>query len=373
MLIDPVDIASLSDGRGVRNNFSCAPAARDSRKFISHGLCDLQINGFAGVDYNDPEASPESIANSLEAMLRTGVTRCLPTVITADIDWQSRCFKALEAARASSPLASAMIAGYHLEGPFLNPAPGYSGCHPASDMRPAGLDYVERVQEAANGQIRLVTVAPEMPGVLALIPQLVNRGIRVAIGHSAADYDTLQRAIDAGACMSTHLGNGVASPLPKSDNTVLAQLSMDRLSAGFIADDYHIRRHVLQVYLRAKMSKNTILVTDGTAGSGAVPGPYTLGKIAIERQQEPVVYVPGTTNLAGSAATLDACVSNVCRWYGIDIDTAISWASSRARSIIGLSDIPVAGDHVEWVTWQWDERGMHVTSVQLGEYRVHTT
>ena len=367
MLLSPDTIESLHDDKGLRNAIQGTSAAKNALQFVSQGLCDLQINGFAGIDYNDPTARPDQIEQSLRAMLSTGVTRCLPTIITASLDWQQGCIAALEAARESSPLVNAMIAGYHLEGPFLNPEPGYSGCHPAQHMIAGNLDYVQRLQSVANGQIKLVTLAPEVPGVMDMIAPLSKQGICVAVGHSAADYSTLQQALDSGARMSTHLGNGTAPLLAKSDNTILSQLSLDGLSAGFIADDYHVRRHVLGVYLRAKQSANTVLVTDGTAGSYAPPGQYTLGKLAIERQQEPVVYQPGTTSLAGSATTLDRCVSNVCQWYGTAPDTAIDWAAKHARRLINLSDTPVAGEKLEWVWWEKSDDGLKVTKVQLGD------
>lgn len=367
MLISPDTIESLHDGKGLRNTTQASSITEGALKFVSQGLCDLQINGFAGIDYNDPTASPDDIEQSLRAMLSTGVTRCLPTIITADFNWQQGCIAAFEEARQHFPLANAMIAGYHLEGPFLNPQPGFSGCHPAQHMIAGDLDYLHRLQEAANGQIKLVTLAPEIPGVMNMIAPLSKQGICVAIGHSAADYATLQQALDLGARMSTHLGNGTAPLLAKSDNTILSQLSIDGLSAGFIADDYHLQRHVLGVYLRAKPSKNTVLVTDGTAGSGATPGRYTLGKLPIERQQEPVVYQPNTKSLAGSATTLDRCVNNVCQWYGIAPETAIDWAAKHARKLINLTDTPVAGENAEWVWWEKSDDGLRVTKVQLGD------
>jgi len=373
MLLDPDTIESLSN-HGIRNARSpndcviSTPSAKDlPQRFVTQGLVDLQINGFAGVDYNDPLATPDAIEASMRSMVKTGVTRCLPTVITADLEWQSRCFKTLENARAQSALTASMITGYHLEGPFLNPEPGYSGCHPAADMRAGELDYFERVQAAANGQIRLVTVAPERPGVMALIPQLVKRNVCVAIGHSSADHETVQRAVEAGASMSTHLGNGVAPMVKKSDNIVLSQLANDKLAASFIADGMHLKEHVLGIYLRAKTAKRTVLVTDGTAGSAAKPGRYTLGKIAIERQLEPTVTIPGTSSLAGSATTLDQCVRNVCSWYEVSMQDAVSWASSCARRVIGMSDTAIEGDPVEWVWWETINGEPHIKRVQLGQ------
>ena len=371
MLINPSQVALLHD-KGIRNDVSIDARRIDTGEsstgtWVSTGLCDLQINGFAGVDYNDPAITEEAIEASLLAMLATGVTCCLPTVITAPKAWQRDCFKALEAGRSASTLASHMIAGYHLEGPFLNPAPGYCGCHPATAMVAASWDYFQQLQDAANGMIRLITVAPEMPGVMALIPRWVDAGVTVAIGHSAADYTELCAAVDAGATLSTHLGNGMPATVAKSDNTILAQLSIDKLCASFIADDYHLQRHVLGVYLRAKQDSRTILVTDGTAASGAAAGRYTLGKVELERGAEPVVHIPGTRSLAGSATTLDVCIRHVVQWYGTPVDIATDWASDRPRELIGLPSSAVAGDTADWVWWCRKDDAVFVERVQLGE------
>ncbi len=196
---------------------------KGASRVVSSGLCDLQVNGFAGVDYNDPSLTPKAFEQSLFTMLRTGVTTCLPTIITGSEDWQTQCFLALEAGRNASNLAQAMVPGYHLEGPFLNPEEGFRGCHPAQWMGPAKWDHFERLQKAAGERIRLITVAPEIKGVLELIPMWVEQGITVAIGHCNPSRDILLRAADAGATLSTHLGNGIAQMLPKTDNPILGQ------------------------------------------------------------------------------------------------------------------------------------------------------
>ena len=342
---------------------------RDTR-VISSGLCDLQVNGFAGVDYNDPTLMPEEFEKSLFAMLSTGVTTCLPTVITGSEDWQIQCFHALEAGRNASKLAQAMVPGYHLEGPFLNPEEGFCGCHPTKWMRSATWDHFERLQEAAGGRITLITVAPEIKGVLDLIPKWVEKGIAVAIGHCNPDRDTLLRAADAGATLSTHLGNGIAQMLPKTDNPILGQLAEDRFSASFIADGFHQQPHVLGVYLRAKQSIRTILVTDGTAGSASLPGSYSVGPIGIERQPEGMVYIHGTRILAGSSATLSGCLANVINWYGTPFDEAIRWASEQPRRLIGLPESLLVGKPKSQVVWKMETQKPVVERVHLGNWNL---
>jgi len=133
------------------------------------GLVDLQVNGFAGVDFNSPGLTSDSLQLSLEAMLATGVTACLPTIITGSETHLLTCLSALEKARNSSRLAKTMVAGYHLEGPFLSKLPGYSGCHPVEAMCAADPEMFLRLQQAAGGNIRLVTLAPEVEGAIAFI------------------------------------------------------------------------------------------------------------------------------------------------------------------------------------------------------------
>ncbi len=343
---------------------------KGASRVVSSGLCDLQVNGFAGVDYNAPSMTQEAFEQSLFSILRTGVTTCLPTIITGSVDWQTRCFRALEAGRNASKLAQTMVPGYHLEGPFLNPEEGFRGCHPAKWMVPAKWDYFEQLQEAAGGRIRLITVAPEIKGVLELIPMWVEQGIAVAIGHCNPSREILLKAADAGATLSTHLGNSTAQMLPTKDNPILGQLAEDRFSASFIADGFHQKPHVLGVYLRAKKSTRTILVTDSTAGSAAPPGVYSLGPISIERQPEAVVYLPGTRNLAGSAATLSDCLANVVNWFGTPFDEAIRWASEQPRRLIGLPETQLIGDPLAQVVWKTEADNPLVTRVRLGTWNL---
>ena len=198
---------------------------------VTPGLFDVQVNGFAGIDFNDAGITPSSLDHALEAMRRTGVTLCLPTIITAKPHELEARFAALDRAVVESRLGPAMCPGYHLEGPFLNPAEGYRGCHPPEAMTAADPALIDRLEAKLTRPILLVTLAPEVDGALALIAKASARGKLVAIGHSAATGDILRRAVAAGLKLSTHLGNGVLRTLHKFDNTLMAQLAEDGLSA----------------------------------------------------------------------------------------------------------------------------------------------
>ena len=331
------------------------------------GLCDIQLNGFAGIDFNNPNLNPEDFHRSMQALLRTGVTNVLPTLITANQGDLYRNFEALERARAFSPIAQMMVKGYHLEGPFLNPAQGFAGCHPSQFMgrKPSWEKFVSW-QAAAGGRIKLLTVAPEMPGVLELITKCVESGVRVSLGHTNASHEDIRKAVGAGASLSTHLGNGVAQLLPKVDNPILSQLAEEGLTASFIADGFHQKPHVLRVYIKAKGSDRTILVSDGTAASGTVPGTYYLGATKIQSKPEGVVHLFGTQNLAGSAATLLECLQNVISWYNISLEQGIRWASIQPRQLLGWPTTQNVGDLAELLEWEYINDRWTPASVQLG-------
>ena len=333
------------------------------------GLVDLQVNGFGGVDFNTPGITLDSLEHSLEAMLASGVTTCLPTIITASEIHLKRCLADLETARNSSALAKTMIAGYHLEGPFLSTLPGFSGCHPVQEMGAVNPKLFLGLQDAAGGNIRLLTLAPEVDGALAFIEKLVSDGIIVALGHTAAGIDKIREAVEAGATLSTHLGNGTSSELRKNDNPIMAQLGEDQLSASFIADGYHLSPEILKVYLRAKCSERVVLITDATAGASAVPGRYRLGALELLLGSDPVIYDQQTSRPVGSAVTLDQCVRNVMRWYDISLEEAVSWAGGNPLKLLSTSQATkFLAESERHVWWKEEKDGWIVKAAQSGKF-----
>ena len=207
---------------------------------VTPGLFDLQVNGFAGIDFNDEAITPETLDHALEPMRATGVTRCLPTFITALADALDARFKALDRAVTTGRLGPGMCPGYHLEGPFLNPADGYRGCHPPSAMTAADPELVARLEAGLSRPILLITLAPEVEGAVELIRWAKARGKVIAIGHSAAKGDVPAEARCGRAFALDPSRQWRAARLHKFDNTIFAQLAEDRLFADFIADGIHI-------------------------------------------------------------------------------------------------------------------------------------
>lgn len=298
---------------------------------ITGGLFDLQVNGYAGVDFNDPSITPALVDGALEAMLADGVTGCLPTIITAHPNELAERFQALDAAVMASRLGRTMVPGYHLEGPFLNDGPGYRGCHPAQAMADPDLDLVRHLDSLIGRPILLVTLAPERTGGIEAVSALRKTGKAVAIGHSAAGHDTVRQAADAGATLSTHLGNGLPALMPKLENPLLAQLAEPRLTACLIADGHHMSRQALGALVQLKGAENCILVTDAVIAAGASPGPFRFAGMDIALDDDGRVTQPGGTGLAGSALRLDQAVRNVVSWEITDANVAIAMAGDHPR------------------------------------------
>jgi N-acetylglucosamine-6-phosphate deacetylase len=298
------------------------------------GLTDLQVNGYAGIDFNDAGLTAGALDHALDAMRAANVTTCLPTLITADeVTLQAR-LAALDHAVAQSRLGPAMVPGYHLEGPFLSPTPGYAGCHPPSAMIPGDPAVLQRLTQPLRRPVLLLTLAPERPGASPVITWARANGIIVAMGHTEADADATTRAIHAGVTLSTHLGNALPQPQPKFRNPLMAQLANDALHASFIADGIHIPPEALKVLLRAKTPHRAVLVTDATAAAAAPPGLYSFAGMTIQHTQDGSVRVPGTTTLAGSALRLDQAVRNLVAWKLADQATALAMASTQPNAVL---------------------------------------
>lgn len=304
------------------------------------GLFDLQVNGYAGVDFNSAALTADALDHALRAMLQAGVTCCLPTLITApEAEFAAR-LQALDRAIRNGRLGPVMVAGIHLEGPFLNPTQGYAGCHPAAAMVPPDPALLDRITAGVSTPIRLLTLAPEQPGSMRVLHWAAQRGVVAAMGHTEAGFDVVRQAADAGVSLSTHLGNALPQPQPKFLNPLIAQLAEDRLAASFIADGLHIPAHALGVLLRAKGLTRSILVTDATAAAGAPPGRYEFAGMQIRHAADGSVRQPGSDGLAGSALRLDQAVRNVVAWGFASAEQAIAMASSQPAAALHFAGMP---------------------------------
>ncbi len=294
-------------------------------------LVDLQVNGFAGVDYNAAGVDPEQILASFAAMERTGVGLCLPTIITSSFEHFRDCARRLLATRHP------IVAGLHMEGPYISPQDGFRGAHPLSCVVDASVDDLRRRQDAADGRIRLLTIAPEVPGALPVIETAVAMGIRVAIGHTNASTLQIEDAVRAGATLSTHLGNGCPATLPRHPNVIWDQLATDALHASLIVDGHHLPPSTVRAMVRAKGPDRCLLVTDAMMAAAAAPGTYRLGDLEVVADPSGRVAVPGSLTLAGSSLTMPAAVGHICRWASLDVGVAWAMGSTQPAHYLGLS------------------------------------
>jgi N-acetylglucosamine-6-phosphate deacetylase len=231
-------------------------------RLVLPGLFDLQVNGFGGIDFNGSDLTAERAAEALDLMRWTGVTRCLPTLITSPFD------RFASSARVLARLAHPAVAGIHMEGPYVSPEDGARGAHPRAHVQPASIDDFARRQDVADGRIVLVTLAPEVPGAMPLIEHLVAAGVRAAIGHTAATPEQIGDAVRAGATLATHLGNGCPQMLPRHPNVIWELLGADALFASLIVDGFHLPPATVKSMIRAKGLDRTMLVTDAMAAAG---------------------------------------------------------------------------------------------------------
>jgi len=310
----------------------CAIAAAADLPFIAPGFVDIQVNGFAGVDFNNPAASQSEIARAVDTILSTGVTRCLPTVITGSPDDMLNCLRNLRAAQKQLPA----IAGFHVEGPHIGIEDGPRGAHPARWVRKPDIAEFHSWQEATDGNIRLVTLSPHWPDAPAYIRAVVQAGCAVSIGHTGATAEQITAAADAGATLSTHLGNGAHAIMRRHPNYIWDQLAEDRLSASFIVDGIHVGRAFLKSALRAKTPARAVLVTDASAPAGAAPGRYRLGEQDADLTPDGRVVLSGTDKLAGSALRMNDGVANAIRLGDLTLRQAIDAATVNPARIVGL-------------------------------------
>jgi N-acetylglucosamine-6-phosphate deacetylase len=343
----------------------------DTDEFLVPGFVDLQVNGFAGVDYNDPHSPPEAIARSIRTMFSTGVARFFPTVITGSEERITGALRNLHASkeemhRSGMPEAHA-IEAFHVEGPHISPETGPRGAHPLEQIRPPDVEEFRRWQDAAAGLVRLVTVSPEWDQTPAYVRELVRSGVVASIGHTKANRDQIRAAVDAGATMSTHLGNAAHAILPKTQNYIWEQLAEDRLTASFIVDGIHIPGSFFRAAVRAKGVERAVLVTDAVMPAMCPPGPYKLGQVEVELHENGSVTLVGNDRLAGSALRMDHAIGNSIRLGGVSLREALAMATinpARVARIAGRQRGFAPGEKADLVRFRWNEGSQSLQIIQ---------
>ena len=334
--------------------------------YLSPGFFDPQVNGFAGVDFNGNGLTPEGLHQAARSLSSFGVTRFLPTLITACHERIIRQLKIITAAFENDPFLQRMCPGIHLEGPYICPDDGPRGVHPREFVRPPRWEELRRFQEACGGRIRCITLAPEVEGAIHFIERAVGDGIVVGLGHTDASETVIEDAVRAGARLSCHLGNATPKPSPSHPNPIQKQLAMDQLMVSIITDGIHLPPDVVKSYVRAKGIDRIVLTTDSMAGAGASPGRYTLGDLEVEVGPDRTARLVGTSRLAGSALTMDRAITNLIRFAGVDLASAMKMAAGNAGKLFPeVRGEIISGDSADLVLFEYqDELRVRSTWIQ---------
>jgi len=299
-------------------------------------LFDIQVNGFAGTDFQQLGVTSQKLRCAVEGLAAHQTHRFFATLITDSLDSLCEKFSNLEFLRGDDTAISDALCGYHLEGPWLSQEPGYRGAHDSRHMTAPDLRAFERLQSAAGGNIRLVTLAPELPGSPEFIRAVVATGTMVSLGHTNASDAEIEAAIEAGARFCTHLGNAVPLELHRHDNVVQRLLARDELTAFLIPDGNHLPPGVLKNLFRAKPAGKALFTTDCMAAAGAAAGQYTLGSLTMEVGEDRIVRMPGQRNFAGSALCADEGLANAVKWLGLDTGEARNLFSTAIADLFGV-------------------------------------
>lgn len=364
--IDAVRPEGAGDaGAGPREGLGGGPRALP-------GLIDIQVNGFGGHDLNAAGASIDEVAGVVRALWRHGVTRLCPTVCTQSHTHMVAAMRAIARACDEEPRIERAVVGVHVEGPYISPEDGPRGAHPKAHVRPPDWDEVQAFQEASGGRVRMVTLAPEMPGAVDLIERLADAGIVPALGHTGASREEIAAATAAGARISTHLGNGSHAMIPRHRNYIWEQLAQDDLWASLIVDGHHLPPAVVKVFVRAKGTERCILTSDAVWLAGKEPGIYDFLDEKVELTPSQGVRLIGTEYLAGSALDLATAVGNTVAFAGVSLADAVAMASERPARLFGREDLgglaPGQAGDVVLARWHEGEARLEVLqTVVAGE------
>ena len=331
----PVEIAVADSLIAATKPMAPVQGAADDL-WIAPGLIDVQVNGFAGHDLNADSVTPDDVSAMVRALWSAGITLSCPTITTGSAERMLRSIRAVATAVESDPVVRHGVAGIHVEGPYLSPEDGPRGAHPLAHVRLPDVEEYRRFQAASGGRIRIFSLAPELPGSTALIERLAADGVVPALAHHAASADAIHAAVEAGARLSTHLGNGAHAVLPRHPNYIWEQLAEDRLAASLIVDGHHLPPAVVKTFLRAKGLERSLLVSDAVHVAGLPTGHYEFMGGAVEVAASGRVSLAGTPYLAGSSLRLCDAIANAVAFAGISLADAVDLATLRPARLLGI-------------------------------------
>lgn len=333
---------------------------RERLPWVAPGFFDVQVNGYAGVDFNTDGGG--SLRTAAEALWAEGCTAFLPTIITDTPEAIEARLRRLDLEAGSAPLLRHSIPGFHVEGPFISPLDGPRGAHAAESVCPPSIEPVRNWNGACGGRLRILTLSPEWEGAEEVISGAAALGIVVSIGHTAASPEAIERAVRAGATCVTHFGNGAALSVPRHPNFMWQQLAEDALYCSVIADGFHLPDSVLKVVHRTK-GERMLLISDSTRFAGLEPGDYETsvgGRVTLTAEGR-LHLRHDPRLLAGSAQSVRQGVERVVR-AGL-MSLADAWAAASevpARLLNRKGGRLLRGMPADLVLFDWDGESLNV-------------
>ena len=297
---------------------------------------DLQVNGYAGVDFNAPGLTVEAVRAVVALLAADGTVAFLPTLVTGDPETVISTIRTVVAARKRHAECERAIPGFFLEGPFISPEPGAVGTHPVEWVRPPDLALFGRFQDAAEGLVKIVNVAAEIPGMPEFVRALAAQGVVVSLGHQMATSPAqLEPCLAAGARAFTHLGNGIPNLVNRHDNIVFSALIEDRASVMFIPDGHHLPDTMLKLYARAVPLKRLIAVSDAQYPAGMPPGEYDVCGAHARLEPDGLLWNPARNCLVGATAPMAKMMALLNERIGFTEAECIAVGRDNPLALIG--------------------------------------
>lgn len=342
------------------------------KSYVAPGLIDIQINGYVGVDFSGPNLTVEGVRKATKALWKAGVTSYFPTIITSDIDLIKRNFAILAEARKDREIGKS-IPGFHLEGPYISPVAGFRGAHLEKYIKAPDWEEFQEIQKAAQGGIKIITVAPEIAGAIPFIKKCADSGVVVSLGHHNGSAEEVQAAVDAGAEMATHLGNGCANEINRHYNPLWPQLANDAITASIIVDGFHLTKEEVRTFYKAKGVNKTILVSDALDLAGLPPGEYTRGERTLLLTPN-VVKLPKENVLAGAASPISKCVGVVMDFTECSLKDAVQMASTNPANLFQLNTLGKieSGRRADLILFTMENNEMNIEQTFVAGEMVYT-
>lgn len=301
---------------------------------------DLQVNGYGGVDFNKDDLTADELHRACAKLREDGVESILATIITEDVQTMCARLAKLVELRERDPIAKSVIFGLHIEGPFINETAGYRGAHPPDVIVPATVDAMQRLLDAGGGLTKIVTLAPERDAGMKVISMLDRADVRISAGHTDASLDDLNRAIEAGLSVFTHVGNACPMQMHRHDNIIQRALSLhEKLWLCFIADGVHVPFYVLKNFLRIADVNRCVAVTDAIAPAGLGPGRYTVSRWDLLIGEDMVARAPDGSHFIGSAITMKQTEKNLREKVGLSADVVQRLTKIAPRRLLRLPEL----------------------------------